>query len=111
MDHPLATARPAAVFVAESIRRQRYLLVATMIDSARVRPTRKAVRELMPRGQRRTHFSAEGDRSRRRILDAFCRMEVAVVVVEGLPDAFAWSYGAGGDWLRRMRPLIAAVSP
>jgi hypothetical protein len=27
-----------------------------------------------------------------------------------IPDIVAWCYGAGGDWLRRVRPLLGEVT-
>ncbi|HZU80742.1 MAG TPA: hypothetical protein VE991_12560 [Acidimicrobiales bacterium] len=181
-----AAARPARIrtphtaYVDESRRPGVYLVTAALVMVKDVQEVTKAIREALPKGRRRAHFSAEGEPIRRQLLDCYCQLPVRVVVAQtehrrgddadprarclgalaevtgrqqvrnlvidtrgpdrdaedrrtiaeairagkadrdllyqhrgsrddlllGLPDAFGWSYGAGGAWKAQASGLV-----
>jgi hypothetical protein len=155
-------------------------MAAALLVPPDIASTTKSVRGLVPRGQRRTHFSNEGEKERRQIIDTFCQLPINVVIaisayrggddqvarnacirglldtfprlgvavavfdtrdedrdradrieiaaaleagvgpadlhythrgsrdepLLGLPDAFAWCHGAGGQWKTKIKPKV-----
>ena len=67
-------------YMDESRRGARYLLTASLIASRDVAKVTKAVKESLPNGRRRAHFSDEGPKLRRRILDSYCRLPTTVAI-------------------------------
>ena len=177
---------PHHAYVDESVRKNRYLMAAILVLPKDVEATSRAVRGVVLRGQRRTHFSSESDARRRQILASYMELNFRAIVAEAtyaggddqvarnvciaallkafetrnanyvvfdtreeprdrkdrshiesclkrgmgpeglqyvhkgsrtelmlsLPDAFAWSYGAGPDWLRAVQPkLLDTIGP
>jgi hypothetical protein len=85
-------------FIDESVRPGRYLLTAAMEPSHELAAVTRQVRGLFPRGNRRTHLSAEGKGRRRELLKAYSRVgAVSHVVVT--------SYHGGDDQVARERCL------
>lgn len=76
-------------FIDESRRANRYLLTAAIIDSTKLQAITQAIRKARPRGNQRTHFSAERPNARRAILDAYTRLDLEVQL--------AMAEYAGGD--------------
>ncbi|QIS08524.1 hypothetical protein [Nocardia arthritidis] len=62
-------------FVDESVRRDRYILCAALIQGERLSHARALVRGLCLPGQRRWHFAKEPDQRRRQILAAMVRCD------------------------------------
>lgn len=158
--------------------RSRYLVCATLVDSADLATARALALSLRMPGQHRWHFKSESDRRRKAILSelASCGLlcglvytsrdretraradcltalvpdliehgvtrltlesrqgrddEDRAVLYEALrkagaelpyehlrpvaepalwwPDAVAWAYGAGGDWRRRIAPVVEKI--
>ena len=77
------------VYVDESERRD--CLLGVTIVTGPVQPIRAALRALLRPGQRRIHLSP---------------YEEPLLWVS---DAVAWAVGAGGDWRRRVEPMIDEV--
>ncbi len=55
-------------FVDESIRGRVYIMGVVLLDPSCLTRTRRALRDLVPKGQRRLHFNGEKDPRRRKIL-------------------------------------------
>ncbi len=177
---------PYHAYVDESLRKTRYMMTAILVLPKDVEAITRAVRGVVLKGQRRTHFSAESAARRRQILACYMELDFRAIVAEatyaggddqlarnvcigvllkafearnvnyavfdtreevrdrkdrshiesclkrgmgpeglqyvhkgsrtelmlGLPDAFAWSYGAGSDWLKAVEPkLLEAIGP
>ena len=75
-------------FVDESRRGAVYLLTAVLIPSRDLRQVTRAVRDGLPKGRQRTHFTDEGDAARNRILSRYCSLtpEVVIVTAQCGPD-------------------------
>jgi hypothetical protein len=168
---------PVMAYLDES-QRSRYLVCATLVDSADLSTVRALAQSLRMPGQHRWHFKSESDRRRKTILSALASCgrvrglvytsrapetlaragcltalvpdliehgvsqltlesragrddEDRPVLYEALrkagagmpyqhrrpvaepalwwPDAVAWAYGAGGDWRRRIAPIVARI--
>ena len=69
-----------AAFIDESVRRDRYLVCASVIDGHELVAARQALRALLRPGQRRIHFNSESHGRRRRILDVVASLDVASVI-------------------------------
>ncbi len=69
-----------SAFIDESIRRDRYLICASVIDARNLTVTRQALRSLLSAGQRRIHFNSESDSRRRRFLSEIASLEVANII-------------------------------
>lgn len=67
-------------FIDESGRGQRYLICAATISTGDLDATRRAMRALCARGQRRLHFATESDQRRRTILTEISKLDVTSVV-------------------------------
>jgi hypothetical protein len=68
-------------YVDESARPGRYLLTAVLVSSHRLADVTRDVRVLFPRGNRRTHLSAESKARRRSLLMAYARIGVTSRIV------------------------------
>ena len=69
-----------SAFIDESIRRDRYLVCASVIDARDLIAARQALRSLLSSGQQRIHFNSESDGRRRRILNEIAALEVASLI-------------------------------
>jgi hypothetical protein len=76
-------------FVDESARPGRYLIAVVLVPSHRLVAVTREVKGLFPRGNRRTHLSAEGKARRRMLLKAYGQVSVEARVLS-VPHA-------GGD--------------
>jgi hypothetical protein len=76
------------LFVDESRRGSTYLLVAALIEPAKLADARTLMRDLRMPGERRIHFQAEHDTRRRKILSALAVSGVGARVYLGIgrPD-------------------------
>jgi hypothetical protein len=90
-------------FVDESIRPGRYLLTLVLVPSHAIAPITRQVRDLFPRGNRRTHLSAESKARRRELLKAYGCVATDVRV-------FVAAYAGGDDHMARNACLVAAVA-
>ncbi len=72
-------ASPAAAFVDESIRGQRYLLACVVVEARHLTDVRQAVSELAPAGKR-IHFYEGSDRTRRGAIEVFTSLPIRVWV-------------------------------
>lgn len=70
----------AHAFIDESIRRDRYLICASIVDARALAATRQSLRLLLGRGQQRIHFNNESNARRRFILRSIARLEAVSVV-------------------------------
>jgi hypothetical protein len=114
------------VFVDESERPNAYLLGAALVaDPGELGRLRTGLADLRRPGQRRFHFAKESEGRRRALLaalvstgirarvyscpDATGEARIACLTVEPLlwvADAVTWAVGAGGDWRRRVAPML-----
>jgi hypothetical protein len=75
---------PIHAFVDESVRRDRYLLCATIVPSDKLSLARSLGRSFCLPGQRRSHFNHEPDARRRKILSAMARADgITATIYEG----------------------------
>jgi hypothetical protein len=75
---------PIHAFVDESVRRDRYLLCATIVPSDKLSLARSLGRSFCLPGQRRWHFNHEPDARRRKILSAMARADgITATIYEG----------------------------
>lgn len=124
-------------FVDESTRNGCYLLCVTVVDPAQLTPTRMELARLLLPGAREVHFKKEKPPRRRHLADRIAGLSVSAhdkatlqrrlgsrpskteLTYEHLPstaepllwifDTVAWCHGAGGDWRRRVEPVVAQV--
>lgn len=90
-------------FIDESARSGRYLLTAVMVPSHQLAAVTREVRSLFPRGNRRTHLSAEGKARPRTLLKAYARVNVTSRIVVA-------SYPGGDDQHAREACLGAILA-
>lgn len=88
-------------FVDESARPGRYLLTAVLVPSHQLTAVTRQVKELFPRGNRRTHLSAEGKVRRRVLLKAYGQVSAVARVVVAAYD--------GGDDQRSREACLGAI--
>lgn len=89
-------------FIDESVRSGRYLLTAVLVPSHQLAAVTRQVKELFPRGNRRTHLSAEGRARRRVLLKAYGQVSAVGRVVVA-------TYGGGNDQVARDACMRAIV--
>lgn len=70
-------------FVDESARNRQFLLCVTLVEPAHLRPTRRALTELLLRGARELHFKKEKEPRRRQLIDQMAKMSVSVRMYTG----------------------------
>lgn len=70
------------VFVDETKGRS-YVVVAVLLPADSLSTARKQLRALCKSGQRRIHFTNEGDRRRRELLAAMCALDLRAVIYDG----------------------------
>ncbi len=68
-------------FVDESARGGRYLLTAALVSTRDVASAARQVRSVVPKGNRRTHLSAENRDRRRAILKGYASLDIAAHVI------------------------------
>jgi hypothetical protein len=90
-------------FIDESARPGQYLLAAVMVPSHSLAAVTREVRALFPRGNRRTHLSAESKARRRTLLKAYAQVSVEAQVVVA-------SYAGGDDQPSREQCLGAILA-
>jgi hypothetical protein len=90
-------------FIDESVRPGRYLLTAALVPSHELTVVTRQVKELFPRGNRRTHLSAESKQRRRQLLKAYAQVSTSARIVVA-------AYEGGDDQLAREACLDAIVS-
>lgn len=90
-------------FIDESARRGRYLLTAALIPSSALADVTRQVKDLLPRGNRRSHLSAEGKARRRVLLKGYARVSAAARVVVA-------AYEGGDDQAAREECLAAVLA-
>ncbi|MEV6903738.1 hypothetical protein [Amycolatopsis sp. NPDC051372] len=73
----------AHAFVDESARNRQFLLCVTLVEPAHLRPTRRALTELLLRGARELHFKKEKEPRRRQLIDQMAKMSVSVRMYTG----------------------------
>ncbi len=64
----------------ESVRGRDYMLGVTLVPSSEVKATRRALRALVLRGQRRIHFSSESNHRRRALLSDIAALETSSTI-------------------------------
>ena len=64
-------------FADESHRKGQYLMCATSVPTSKIQETRKALRRLRLRGQRRIHFTNESDSRRKSVLAALASLQAS----------------------------------
>lgn len=64
----------------ESVRRGTYIVCAATVVSSDLGATRTALRSLRAKGQRRIHFSTEGDQRRRQLLKEMSTLELTSTI-------------------------------
>lgn len=99
---------PHHAFIDESARKGRYLLTAVAVPSHDLDAIARQVRALFPKGNRRTHLSAESKARREGRAPAQLRYTHRGSRDEpllSLPDAV----GAGGTWRHLVDPIVTEV--
>ena len=81
---------PHHAYVDESLRRNRYLVTAVLVLPKDIDAITRAVRGVVLKGQRRTHFSDESAPRRRQILARYMDLDFHAIVAET-------PYGGGDD--------------
>jgi hypothetical protein len=115
----------AAALVASEVRTRVYA-GRGQADAVRARGLRAAVRDLSGEGLRRLVLDArwhDGNQSDRGIIHAtllhahacpdavtYEHMSSHEEPILWIADAVAWCYGAGGDWWRRVKPIVELVT-
>jgi|ERR1035438_7186710 hypothetical protein len=94
-------------FVDESRRGDTYYLTAALVLTKDLGQCSKAIREGLPKGRRRAHFSREGDRIRKQIIDLSCSLPTNLIVVVAYGECGTDEERARQACLRALLPGLA----
>jgi hypothetical protein len=105
-------------FVDESQRGRTYYVGAVLVPTSALASCRRALRQLLCRGERRIHFNNEASARRRELLSAMVRLEARAWIYHPRPLLKRLVSGACGssmatpwsDWRRRVLPMIERVT-
>ncbi|HEY4021324.1 MAG TPA: hypothetical protein VGM75_21730 [Pseudonocardiaceae bacterium] len=107
----------------ESKRDRRYLLCAAIVEPIHVRTLRKQLTDLLKMGAHRLVIDTRAERDRfdgktirEQLHDqpahssfSYAHNDSGSEPLCWIADAAAWCFGAGGDWRRRIMPMIDDV--